>query len=120
MPVQSCEMQYHNLLQGPHALLELVVNNHPGVMSHVCGLLARRAFNVEGILSLPIECGEGGQSRIWLLIGAEQPLNQMIKQVAKLQDVLHVRALRARRDAFLKAEELILSDSWDQQQDQLS
>ncbi|MCG3147073.1 MAG: hypothetical protein PCFJNLEI_00510 [Verrucomicrobiae bacterium] len=34
--------------------LELTVQNHPGVMSHVCGLFARRAFNVEGILCLPV------------------------------------------------------------------
>ena len=27
------------------AVLRLRVRNHPGVMSHVCGLFARRAFN---------------------------------------------------------------------------
>jgi hypothetical protein len=31
-------------------VLELDVNNHPGVMSHVVGLFSRRAYNVEGIL----------------------------------------------------------------------
>lgn len=34
--------------------LELVVRNHPGVMTHICGLFARRAFNVDGILCLPL------------------------------------------------------------------
>ena len=34
----------------PQVILELAVRNHPGVISHVCGLFARRAFNVEGIL----------------------------------------------------------------------
>ena len=29
----------------PQVILELAVRNHPGVMSHVCGLFARRAFN---------------------------------------------------------------------------
>ena len=33
-----------------NVILELTVRNHPGVMTHVCGLFARRAFNVEGIL----------------------------------------------------------------------
>ncbi len=95
----------------PYAVLELVVNNHPGVMSHVCGLLSRRAFNVEGILCLPVASGGGKQSRIWLLIDAERPLDQMIKQVAKLQDVLRVRELQADRDIFLKVERLITLDS---------
>ena len=43
-------------------VLELTVRNHPGVMSHVCGLFSRRAFNVEGILCMPV--GEGRESRI--------------------------------------------------------
>lgn len=38
-----------------NVILELTVRNHPGVMTHVCGLFARRAFNVEGILCLPIK-----------------------------------------------------------------
>jgi acetolactate synthase-1/3 small subunit len=32
--------------------LELIVANHPGVMSHVCGLFARRAL--PGDFSLPL------------------------------------------------------------------
>ena len=30
-------------------VLELDVNNHAGVMSHVVGMFSRRAYNVEGI-----------------------------------------------------------------------
>ena len=48
------------------AILRLLVRNHPGVMSHVCGLFARRAFNVEGILCLPI--GDGTRSVIVLAV----------------------------------------------------
>ena len=51
--------------QCDNVILELTVRNHPGVMTHVCGLFARRAFNVEGILCLPIQGSE--HSRIWLL-----------------------------------------------------
>lgn len=69
--------------------LELSVRNHPGVMSHVCGLFARRAFNVEGILCMPLSNGE--ESRIWLLVKDDQRLQQMISQVEKLEDVLQVR-----------------------------
>ena len=70
-------------------VLELGVANHPGVMSHICGLFARRAFNVEGILCMPV--GSGDTSRIWLLIFEDERLSKMIKQVEKLEDVLYVR-----------------------------
>lgn len=69
--------------------LELAVRNHPGVMSHVCGLFARRAYNVEGILCMPLAGGK--ESRIWLLVQEDSRLPQMISQVEKLEDVLQVR-----------------------------
>jgi acetolactate synthase I/III small subunit len=69
-------------------VLELLVNNHPGVMSHICGLFSRRAFNMEGIACLPV--GDGARSMIWLLVGADQRLDQVVKQVRKLRDVLQV------------------------------
>ncbi|MCL5499586.1 acetolactate synthase, small subunit [Phytobacter palmae] len=71
-----------------NVILELTVRNHPGVMTHVCGLFARRAFNVEGILCLPIKDSE--QSRIWLLVNDDQRLEQMISQIEKLEDVVQV------------------------------
>lgn len=71
-----------------NVILELTVRNHPGVMTHVCGLFARRAFNVEGILCLPLPGGE--QSRIWLLVANDQRLEQMISQIDKLEDVVKV------------------------------
>ncbi len=73
----------------PLVALRLVVNNHPGVMSHVCGLFARRAFNVEAILCTPVNGGE--VSRIWLLVVDDERLEQMVRQVRKLHDVLDVR-----------------------------
>jgi len=71
--------------QNDNVILELTVRNHPGVMTHVCGLFARRAFNVEGILCLPIQ-GSG----IWLLVNDDQRLEQMMAQIDKLEDVVKV------------------------------
>ena len=71
-----------------NVILELTVRNHPGVMTHVCGLFARRAFNVEGILCLPIQSSD--QSRIWLLVIDDQRLEHMISQIYKLEDVVKV------------------------------
>ncbi|MTC74918.1 acetolactate synthase small subunit [Providencia sp. wls1919] len=69
--------------------LELIVRNHPGVMSHICGLFARRAFNVDGILCMPIK--DRDESRIWLLVQKDERLSQMVNQVEKLEDVREVR-----------------------------
>jgi len=85
------------------AVLELKVNNHPGVMSHVCGLFARRTYNVEGILCLPMQ--DAAHSKIWLLVDENDRLEQMIQQTLKLVDVLHVSQHSADRGVFFKLEQ---------------
>lgn len=67
------------------SILELQVNNHPGVMSHICGLFSRRAYNLEGIVVVPI--GKGSVSRMWLKVIEENNLDQIVKQLQKLPDV---------------------------------
>ena len=79
-------------------VLELDVNNHPGVMSHICNLFARRAFNVEGILCMPV--GNGKTSRIWLTVNEDARLEQMIRQIEKLEDVLDVNRHGAGHEVF--------------------
>jgi acetolactate synthase-1/3 small subunit len=79
-------------------VLDVLVKNHPGVMSHVCGLFSRRAFNVEAILCLPLDGTE--ESRIWLLVSEDERLEQMIRQMRKLQDVLDVRLRPAAEETF--------------------
>jgi len=83
-------------------VLELQVNNHPGVMSHICGLFSRRAYNLEGIVCLPI--GTGEISRMWLQVNEEQKLEQVIKQVQKLPDVLSVDRHEAGHQVFSRLE----------------
>lgn len=87
----------------PHAALELTVQNHPGAMSHVCGLFSRRAFNVDGILCMPI--GDGRHSRIWLRVQEDGRLEQLIRQMEKLADVLEVRRHAAGHEVFLRLEQ---------------
>ena len=87
----------------PHTVLEVTVLNHPGAMSHVCGLFSRRAFNVDGILCLPN--GEAGHSRIWLRVQEDQRLDQLVRQMEKLADVLEVRRHTAGHEVFLRLEE---------------
>ena len=78
--------------------LRLTVYNHPGVMTHICGMFARRAFYVEGIFVMPI--GTSGTSRIWLLVHDDERLEQMIRQTRKLHDVLEVEPLPGGVEAF--------------------
>lgn len=85
------------------AVLELDVNNHAGVMSHVVSMFSRRAYNVEGILCMPV--GNGATSRIWLLVNEDGRLEQMVKQIEKLEDVLAVRRHGAEHAVFERLEE---------------
>ena len=94
-----------------HALtrtvLELDVNNHAGVMSHVVGMFSRRAYNVEGILCMPVGGGNanGEISRIWLTVNEDERLDQMVKQLEKLDDVRTVRRHGAEHEVFERLEE---------------
>lgn len=87
-------------------VLELDVYNHAGVMSHVVGLFSRRAYNVEGILCMPV--GGGATSRIWLMVKEDARLDQMVKQVEKLEDVLAVRRHGAEHEVFERLEEFFV------------
>ena len=66
--------------------IQLTVRNHPGVMSHVCGLFSRRAFNLEAVLVLPTPGTD--QSRMWLLVRDNEKFSQVCSQLRKLHDVL--------------------------------
>ena len=72
-------------------VIELLVRNHPGVMSHITGLFSRRAFNLEGILCGTV--GDGARSRMFLLVNEDRRLQQLLKELGKLHDV-HSVALR--------------------------
>lgn len=86
-------------------LIELTVNNHPGVMSHICGLFSRRAYNLEKILCFPT--AERKHSKMWLLVNEENKLDQVIKQLQKLDDVCRVSYRRDRGSFFHRLEALV-------------
>ena len=79
-------------------VLRLLVRNHPGVMSHVCGLFARRAFNVEGILCTPV--GDGARSVVLLLVHEDERIEQVVRQLRKLEDVVEVAPAPGGHGAF--------------------
>ena len=79
-------------------ILRLTVRDHPGVLSHVGGLFSRRAFNVEGVLCLP--CEDGRHSTILLRVRDDARLEQLVRQLAKLEDVRDVRIDAGAAGAF--------------------
>ena len=77
------------MIQQTNTIIELEVQNHAGVMSHITGLFSRRGFNLEGILCGPLR--DRSQSRMFLMVNEDRRLAQLIKELEKLYDVLDVR-----------------------------
>lgn len=75
--------------QKNHTVIELIVNNHPGVMSHITGLFSRRGYNLEGILCGAI--GKGSTSVMYLLVRMNEQYQQVIRQLEKLHDVIELK-----------------------------
>ena len=73
--------------QSPHTL-SVYVNNRPGVLMRTCQVFARRGFNID---SLVVSGGrDPAFSRMTIgLSGDPTGLDQIIKQVSKLIDVIH-------------------------------
>ena len=72
--------------------LSVLVENKPGALVRVCGLFARRGFNIESLAVGPTERHD--VSRITLRVDCETlPLEQIEKQMHKLVNVLRVTEL---------------------------
>jgi len=74
--------------------IAVIVNNRPGVLSRVSNLFSRRAFNIESLAVGPTQ--DESVSRITLVAkGDDAVLEQIIKQLYKLIDVIRVYDLPA-------------------------
>lgn len=73
--------------EGSHAI-SLFVNNKPGVLVRVALVFSRRGFNIESLVVSP--AAEGNFSRITITCsGRSDEVRQVVKQLAKLVDVVH-------------------------------
>lgn len=68
--------------------LDVKVVNHPGVLTRIISLFSRRAFNVDGVICLPIPNTD--YSRLWLKLPVDNRLPQVIRQLEKQEDVVEV------------------------------
>jgi acetolactate synthase I/III small subunit len=74
--------------------LSVLVENKPGVLSHVAGLFSRRAFNISSLAVGPTQ--DEQVSRITIVVdGASTPVEQVTKQLDKLVRVIKVAELDA-------------------------
>ena len=85
-------------------VLSLLVDNTAGVLSRVAGLFSRRGYNIE---SLTVgETADPKYSRMTVVSqGDQEILEQIEKQLRKLEDVYDIKELRAGRSVY---RELIL------------
>ncbi len=68
--------------------ISLYVNNKPGVLSRVATTFARRGYNIESLVVSP--AAQGDFSRMTITSsGDPETLDQIIKQLHKLVDVVH-------------------------------
>jgi len=72
-------------------------------MTHVCSLFSRRAFNLDAIICLPL--GDGAESMVLLMVNENERLDQLVRQLAKLEDVLQVNRAPELRSTFLNVAE---------------
>ena len=68
--------------------LSLYVNNKPGVLVRVALVFSRRGYNIESLVVSPATRGDFSRMTI-TCSGDPETLEQIIKQLAKLIDVVH-------------------------------
>ena len=80
-------------------VFQLLVNNTSGVLSRISGLFARRGYNVESITA-----GVTSDPRITRITivasGDDEILEQIEKQVAKLEDVRNIKELKPKKSVY--------------------
>ena len=94
---EKAEREDRNLMQ--KKVFQLLVNNTSGVLSRISGLFARRGYNVESITA-----GVTADPRITRITivasGDDEILEQIEKQVSKLEDVRNIKELKPEKSVY--------------------
>jgi len=73
-------------------LIAILIENEAGALSRVVGLFSARAYNIESLTVAPTE--DASLSRITIVaVGTERVIEQIIKQLNKLVDVVKLLEL---------------------------
>jgi acetolactate synthase-1/3 small subunit len=79
-----------------HHILSVLVQNRPGVLARVASLFARRGYNIFSLAVAPTE--DENYSRITIVVDiSATPLEQIVKQLFKLIDVVRITELDPRK-----------------------
>ena len=79
-----------------HHILSVLVQNRPGVLARVASLFARRGYNIYSLAVAPTE--DAAYSRITIVVDiSATPLEQIVKQLFKLIDVVRITELDPRK-----------------------
>ena len=80
-------------------ILTMLVENNYGVTSRVSGMFSRRGFNLDSFTGC--DTLDPRFSRITVVVhGDEQVLEQIEKQVRKLEDVVEIKVLAPEESVF--------------------
>lgn len=71
-------------------MLAVLVDNRPGVLTHVAGLISRRAFNIESIAAGYTEEADVTRINVVVSVDDEMELEQVVNQLNKLIDVIKI------------------------------
>ncbi|HEY3424750.1 MAG TPA: acetolactate synthase small subunit [Negativicutes bacterium] len=70
--------------------LAVLVENRPGVLTHISGLISRRAYNIESIAASHTEEADTTRITIDVEVDDEIELEQVVYQLSKLIDVIKI------------------------------
>lgn len=80
-------------------VLSLLVDNTAGVLSRVSGLFSRRGYNIES-LTVGATLNPNYSRMTVVSVGDEEALEQVEKQLRKLEDVKDIKALHEKQSVF--------------------
>ncbi len=80
-------------------VLSVLVKNSSGVLARVAGLFSRRGYNIESITAGKTEKSDISRMTITLM-GDEDIVEQLEKQLAKLEEVIKIKQLNGEESVY--------------------
>ena len=81
------------------AVFSLLMENTPGVLSRISGLFSRRGYNIES-LTVGVTADERYSRMTVVSTGEQEILEQIEKQLRKLEDVRDIKELKPGRSVY--------------------
>lgn len=80
-------------------LLSIIAHNRPGVLSKITGLISRRGYNIDSLMSGTTE--KPGYARLTITVDADdRTVDQISRQVEKISEVEKITVLKKETSAF--------------------